>query len=99
MSDTYNNNLIFATDEPVCITNEAEFNDFKENFRANYHKFYTQRQAQKLDTVLDYACFMHRNQRRDSGEPYVTHPISVATMLLDYGLDVNTVFQSFDFCI
>ena len=91
MSETNAKNLIFNTDEPTRITNEAEFCAFKEKFQKSYHETYSPRQAQKLDTVLEYACFMHRNQNRDSGEPYVTHPISVATMLLDYGLDVNTV--------
>ena len=92
MSETTTSKLIFLPDEqPIQITNEAEFIVFKENFRQSYHKIYTLRQAQKLDNVLEYACYMHRNQLRDSGEPYVTHPICVAKMLLDYGLDVNTI--------
>ena len=92
MSETTTSKLIFLPDEqPIQITNEAEFIVFKENFKQSYHKIYTLRQAQKLDNVLEYACYMHRNQLRDSGEPYVTHPICVAKMLLDYGLDVNTI--------
>src|SRR5579872_461802 len=34
---------------------------------------------------------MHAGQRRRSGEPYVTHPIAVATIVAQLGLDAPTV--------
>ncbi|GAB3238329.1 hypothetical protein GCM10027447_37830 [Glycomyces halotolerans] len=34
---------------------------------------------------------MHRGQARKSGEPYITHPIAVATILADLGVDTATV--------
>jgi GTP diphosphokinase / guanosine-3',5'-bis(diphosphate) 3'-diphosphatase len=33
----------------------------------------------------------HQNQVRKTGDPYITHPIAVAEMLADYGLDVRTI--------
>ncbi|MBQ8732490.1 MAG: bifunctional (p)ppGpp synthetase/guanosine-3',5'-bis(diphosphate) 3'-pyrophosphohydrolase [Oscillospiraceae bacterium] len=33
----------------------------------------------------------HRGQLRDSGEPYITHPLSVASILVDLGMDTDTV--------
>ena len=33
----------------------------------------------------------HGDQRRISGEPYVTHPVEVASILVDMGMDTNTV--------
>ncbi|HBM81958.1 MAG: bifunctional (p)ppGpp synthetase/guanosine-3',5'-bis(diphosphate) 3'-pyrophosphohydrolase [Clostridiales bacterium] len=33
----------------------------------------------------------HKNQNRDSGEPYITHPVAVACILIELGLDSNTV--------
>lgn len=33
----------------------------------------------------------HEEQRRESGEPYVTHPVEVASILVDMGMDTNTV--------
>ncbi|CAM3393958.1 RelA/SpoT family protein [Stackebrandtia soli] len=34
---------------------------------------------------------MHRGQNRRSGEPYITHPIAVATIVADLGLDTTSV--------
>jgi guanosine-3',5'-bis(diphosphate) 3'-pyrophosphohydrolase len=33
----------------------------------------------------------HQGQTRKSGEPYITHPIAVATLLADMGMDVETI--------
>jgi guanosine-3',5'-bis(diphosphate) 3'-pyrophosphohydrolase len=33
----------------------------------------------------------HHGQTRKSGEPYITHPIAVATLLADMGMDVETI--------
>ncbi|GIV76814.1 GTP diphosphokinase [Litorilinea aerophila] len=37
------------------------------------------------------ASYAHREQRRHSGEPYVLHPIAVATILAELRLDVDTL--------
>ncbi|MFC3494293.1 RelA/SpoT family protein [Glycomyces rhizosphaerae] len=34
---------------------------------------------------------MHRGQARRSGEPYITHPIAVATILAELGVDTATI--------
>ncbi|MGO4780314.1 HD domain-containing protein, partial [Lysobacter sp. 2RAB21] len=33
----------------------------------------------------------HAGQTRKSGEPYITHPVAVAKVLADQGLDVETL--------
>jgi GTP diphosphokinase / guanosine-3',5'-bis(diphosphate) 3'-diphosphatase len=33
----------------------------------------------------------HRGQRRKSGEPFITHPLAVATILADLGMDTTTL--------
>lgn len=33
----------------------------------------------------------HGNQMRESGEPYISHPIAVACILLDYRMDTDTI--------
>ncbi len=34
---------------------------------------------------------MHREQKRSSGEPYIIHPLSVAAVLVDLGMDTQSV--------
>ena len=34
---------------------------------------------------------MHRGQARKSGEPYITHPIAVSTILAELGVDTDTI--------
>ncbi|MCH5155484.1 MAG: bifunctional (p)ppGpp synthetase/guanosine-3',5'-bis(diphosphate) 3'-pyrophosphohydrolase [Clostridiales bacterium] len=52
---------------------------------------YTDKQIELLDSALSYAIRMHGGQRRVSGEPYIVHPIAVANILLDIGMDSSTV--------
>lgn len=33
----------------------------------------------------------HKEQKRESGEPYIIHPIAVAEILADLGMDTNTI--------
>src|SRR5689334_11275602 len=37
------------------------------------------------------AQFLHGNQQRRSGAPYVSHPLAVATVLAELGMDVSTL--------
>ncbi len=37
------------------------------------------------------ASYAHRNQRRESGEPYILHPIAVAQILIELGMDPQCV--------
>jgi guanosine-3',5'-bis(diphosphate) 3'-pyrophosphohydrolase len=49
---------------------------------------------EQIDRVrLAYAigASAHHGQTRKSGEPYITHPIAVATLLADMGMDVETI--------
>ncbi|NCW34726.1 MAG: HD domain-containing protein, partial [Actinobacteria bacterium] len=34
---------------------------------------------------------VHRGQLRKSGDPYITHPVAVAEILLEFGLDATTL--------
>src|SRR5438067_2279936 len=57
---------------------------------------YRSRHSPKADTSLiqrayDVAEIAHREQTRKSGEPYIHHPLAVATIVAELGLDDVTV--------
>ncbi len=41
--------------------------------------------------AFDVSSHAHFKQRRKSGEPYITHPLEVATIIADWGLDELTI--------
>jgi guanosine-3',5'-bis(diphosphate) 3'-pyrophosphohydrolase len=44
-----------------------------------------------LRRAYEVAEQMHRGQTRHSGEPFITHPLAVATMLAELGVDTTTL--------
>ena len=44
-----------------------------------------------LDKAFQVANEKHKEQKRSSGEPYIIHPVSVAKIVLDYGMDCASV--------
>lgn len=55
-------------------------------------KEHARRVDQKLiQKAYKYAVEHHGDQRRKSGEPYIIHPINVAYILADIGLDESTI--------
>ena len=62
-----------------------------QQLKERYKKIFPSNQVKILDEVYDYASRMHDGQTRDSGEPYIIHPIAVANILLDLGLDYKTI--------
>ncbi|WP_026361283.1 RelA/SpoT family protein [Amycolatopsis nigrescens] len=44
-----------------------------------------------LQHAYDVAEELHREQRRKSGDPYITHPLAVATILAELGMDTITL--------
>ncbi len=45
--------------------------------------------------AYEFAKEAHANQKRVSGEPYFTHPVAVAQILVDLGLDAEAVSAAF----
>ncbi|MBO5448583.1 MAG: bifunctional (p)ppGpp synthetase/guanosine-3',5'-bis(diphosphate) 3'-pyrophosphohydrolase [Ruminococcus sp.] len=45
----------------------------------------------KIVSAYELAEKYHHDQRRESGEPYISHPLAVAHILLDLGMDTDTI--------
>jgi hypothetical protein len=44
-----------------------------------------------IERAYQVAAYWHRGQERHSGDPYITHPVTVATILAGLGMDHETV--------
>ena len=44
-----------------------------------------------IERAYETAAYLHRDQRRRSGEAYITHPLAVATILADLGMSASTL--------
>lgn len=49
----------------------------------------------EIDRAYDFAKALHQDQRRQSGEPYIMHPIQVAGILADLKMDPDTVIAGY----
>ena len=47
--------------------------------------------VEKIRSAGDYAESLHEGQFRISGEPYISHPVAVAEIVVDLGLDTNSI--------
>ncbi len=45
----------------------------------------------KIISSYEFAAKAHANQVRSSGEPYITHPIAVSYILLEFGMDTDAI--------
>lgn len=57
--------------------------------RAKPH--YEENELLELEHAVDFASKHHEGQKRKSGEPYIIHPLSVADVLVEWGMDIDTV--------
>ncbi len=44
-----------------------------------------------IERAYESAAYWHRDQKRRSGDPYITHPLSVATILAELGMNTETL--------
>jgi guanosine-3',5'-bis(diphosphate) 3'-pyrophosphohydrolase len=44
-----------------------------------------------IERAYESAAYWHRDQKRRSGDPYITHPLAVATILAELGMNTETV--------
>lgn len=53
--------------------------------------FYEENELLELEHATEIATNAHIGQKRKSGEPYIIHPMAVASTLIDWGMDIDTV--------
>lgn len=66
--------------------NELTLNDLLDNV-----KKYNEEGIQEIERAYYYALALHEGQYRQSGEPYITHPLNVAYILSEIHADTDTI--------
>ena len=46
---------------------------------------------EKINAAYEYAAMLHEGQMRQSGEPYISHPLAVAEIVVSLGLDTDSI--------
>jgi len=54
-------------------------------------KYHPKSDTRVVERAYETAAYLHRDQSRRSGEPYITHPVAVATILADLGMTAPTL--------
>ena len=57
----------------------------------DFAKKYTPEQTELFQKAVDFAKKVHQDQKRESGEPYYIHPEAVAALVMDMGMDAESV--------
>ncbi len=75
--------------EPKELTPKEEYALLKE--RLQKEKGFTKAEIAEVDKAFVLAEDVHSAQLRYSGQPYIIHPIAVANILVDFGMDAQCV--------
>ncbi len=51
----------------------------------------THHNMEKIRAAYEYAAMLHEGQFRQSGEPYISHPVAVAQIAANLGLDTDSI--------
>ena len=62
-----------------------------EQVRRTLRKYHPRSDWDLLERAFETAAYFHRDQRRRSGEPYITHPVAVAEILAELGMTTPTI--------
>ncbi|USN97008.1 MAG: bifunctional (p)ppGpp synthetase/guanosine-3',5'-bis(diphosphate) 3'-pyrophosphohydrolase [Candidatus Nomurabacteria bacterium] len=54
-------------------------------------ELYDENQLAELTHAINFATEKHLGQKRLSGKPYIVHPLAVARLLIEWGMDIDTV--------
>ena len=79
------------------IKNSHEFKTSSKKyleFKKKLNKYLNPYQVKKIEKSFNLACDAHRGQLRKSGEAYIHHPLSAASILADFQLDHESIMAA-----
>ncbi|MDF5821911.1 bifunctional (p)ppGpp synthetase/guanosine-3',5'-bis(diphosphate) 3'-pyrophosphohydrolase [Corynebacterium felinum] len=75
--------------------NRVRVNPVLEPLLSIHREFHPKADVEALSRAYDTAERLHEGVFRKSGEPYITHPLAVATIAAEIGMDTTTIIASF----
>jgi len=67
------------------------FSEHYESMRATILKHMPSVDMELIDRAVEYAQAKHKDQKRKDGSPYIIHPLAVAEIVAEMGLDTDTI--------
>ena len=65
-----------------------------EKFLSKIQAAFSEQNYDRITRAYYFAKRAHEGQKRKSGDDYIVHPIAVAEILVDLGLDTDTVIAA-----
>ncbi len=75
-------------------TQTIKYNDRFDELRKLMADTYSKEEQDMVVKAYDLASEAHKDQRRYSGEPYIMHPVAVARILFDLGMDHQSIIAA-----
>jgi len=67
------------------------FSEHYDSMRATVLKYMPGADMELIDRAVAYAQDKHKDQKRKDGSPYIIHPLAVAEIVVEMGLDIDAV--------
>ena len=67
------------------------FDQHYESMRATVMKYMPGSDMDLIDRAVSYAQDKHKDQKRKDGSPYIIHPLAVAEIVAEMGLDIDAI--------
>ena len=75
----------------ISASDKALITDLDKQIRSYVHEYGTRKDSELLDQAISDIWQYHENQKRKSGQPFIIHPLRVASYICRAGLDAPTV--------
>ena len=78
------------------MNNEIKYEDYNDHFGEFFDqvKSNPSYDSEKIEKAYQLAREAHKDQRRRSGEPYIMHPVAVAKILFEMGMDNECIIAA-----
>ena len=70
------------------------YQDHYESMRGALARYMPGADIALIDRAVDYARDKHKDQKRKDGSPYIIHPLAVAEVVAEMGLDIDAILSA-----